>query len=310
MSRSVSLLALAVSLSLASPALAADWQWDGAEMRDSYPDDWRLDEENPIAVEAGVRYWYSMGQHDMSVAGQNFSSRDTTHIVEGVLRIDEPATGWYGKAFGGYSAVIGNDFTTPAGSGHLESGQVRYYGGDVGWRALGNETLSSGGFVGYQYWNDSPDMGRVNFITAAGAGDSKPNSIDYHMLRLGLTTKANLGDMFDIEAEVAAVPYAMVSGTYGAFELPGGVAYDSLGSPGNLSGWLYGASAEVMARFRPDKNWSIGVGGRAWYLTGQADFTFTNRDSGTPTDAVNYITKTQQYSTFRYGLLGEVSYKF
>ena len=44
-------------------------------------------------------------------------------------------------------------------------------------------------------------------------------------------------------------------------------------------------------------------GGRAWYLTGQADFTYSST-------ANNWITKTQQYSTFRYGLLGEVSYKF
>lgn len=308
--RSVHLLALVAGLGLSSPVLAADWQWQGDDFREGYPEDWTLDGEGPVSVEAGVRYWYSMGQHDMNVAGQAYSSRDTTHVVEGVLRIDEPATGWYGKGFGGYSAVISNDYTTPGGSGHLNSGEVRYYGGDVGWRALGNEMLSSGGFAGYQYWNDSPDMGRANFLTSSGAGDSRPNKIEYHMLRLGLATKANLGDMFDIEAEVAAVPYALVQGTYGAFELPGGVAHDSLGSPGSLSGWLYGAQAEVMARFRPDKNWSIGLGGRAWYLTGEADFTFTNRDSGAPGTSVNYITKTQQFSTFRYGLLGEVSYKF
>ena len=153
-------------------------------------------------------------------------------------------------------------------------------------------------------------MGRENFVTSSGGGDSDPNKIEYHMLRLGFTSKARLGDHFELEAEVAAVPYSMVQGTYGAYVLPAGVAHDSLGSAGALSGWLYGASAEVMARFRPDKNWSIGIGGRAWYLTGQADFTFNNRDSGTPADSVNYITKTQQFSTFRYGLLGEVSYKF
>jgi hypothetical protein len=310
MLRSASILALVAGLGL-TPALAADWQWqEEAELRDSYPDTWALEEDNPIAVELGARYWYSMGAHDMTVAGESYSSRDTSHILEGVLRIEETATGWYGKAIGGYSAVISNDFTTPSGSGHLNSGEIRYWGGDVGWRALGNETLSSGGFVGYQYWNDSPDMGRATFMTSTGGGDSVPNKIEYHMLRAGLTTKANLGDLFEIEAEVAAVPYTLVQGTYGAFELPGGVLYDTLGSPGSISGWLYGASAEVMARFRPDKNWSIGVGGRAWYLTGEADFTFTNRDSGAPGTSVNYITKTQQFSTFRYGLLGEVSYKF
>lgn len=300
MLRSVSLLALILGLGLASPVLAADWQWDDAEMRDSYPDNWKLEEDNPIAVEAGVRYWYSMGQHDMQVIGDSYSSRDTSHVVEAVLRVDEPATGWYGKAWGGYSAAISNDFTTPTRSMHLDSGEIRYAGGDVGWRALGNETLSSGGFVGYQYWNDSPDMWRENFT---GGLQSVPNKIEYHMLRLGLTTKAVFGEHFEVEAEVAAVPYALVGGQYGAFVHP---TYDpgvTPASPGNLSGWLYGATGEVMARFRPDKNWSIGLGGRAWYLTGQADFTFQST-------ANNWITKTQQFSTLRYGLLGEVSYKF
>ena len=305
MLRSVSLLAVVVGSTFCGAALAADWQWQEEGFRESYA----LEEDNPIAIEVGARYWYSMGQHNMTVAGDSYSSRDTSHVLEAVLRVDEPATGWYGKAIGGYSAVISNDFTTPSGSGHLNSGEIRYAGADVGWRALGNEALSGGGFVGYQYWNDSPDMGRSTFLTSAG-GDSRPNKIEYHMLRLGVTGRSNLGDLVDIEAEVAAIPYTLVQGTYGAFELPGGTLYDSLGSAGSINGWLYGASAEVMARFRPDKNWSIGIGGRAWYLTGEADFTFTNRDSGAPGSAVNYITKTQQFSTFRYGLLGEVSYKF
>lgn len=302
MLRSVSLLAMAIGLGLAPPVMAADWQWedDGADFRDSYPEDWKLEEDNPIAVELGARYWYSMGQHSMSVLGDSYSSQDTTHVVEGVARVEETATGWYGKAIGGYSAVISNDFTTPSGTGHLNSGEVRYVGGDVGWRALGNETLSSGGFAGYQYWNDSPDMGRENFT---GGLQSVPNKIEYHMLRLGFTTKAKFGDHFEVEGELAAVPYAMVQGQYGAFVHPDYGVGITPASPGRLSGWLYGATAEVMARFRPDKNWSIGLGGRAWYLTGEADFTFSST-------ANNWITKTQQFSTFRYGLLGEVSYKF
>jgi hypothetical protein len=300
MLRRVSWLALATVLGLASPTSAADWQWEEEPIRDSYPEDWALEEDNPIAVELGVRYWYSMGAHDMQVIGDTYSSRDTSHIVEAVARVDEPATGWYGKAIGGYAAVISNDFTTPSGSDHLNSGEIRYFGGDVGWRALGNESLSSGGFLGYQYWNDSPDMGRENFT---GGLQSVPNKIEYHMLRLGLTTKAAFGEHFELEGEIAAIPYAMIQGQYGAFVHPAYGGGATPASPGNLSGWLYGASAEVMARFRPDKNWSIGVGGRAWYLTGEADFRFSST-------ADSFITKTQQFSTFRYGLLGEVSYKF
>jgi hypothetical protein len=145
-------------------------------------------------------------------------------------------------------------------------------------------------------------MGRFNYTTPAGL-DSSVNKIEYHMLRLGLTTKASIAEMFDIEAEIAAVPYAMIQGSYGAFEAPAVIAPATLGSPAELSGWLYGATAEVMARFRPDEHWSLGLGGRAWYLTGQADVAFE-------TSSGRLVGKTQQFSTFRYGLLGEVSYKF
>ena len=71
-----------------------------------------------------------------------------------------------------------------------------------------------GAFVGYQYWNDSPDMGEFNYGTGSAA-----NLISYHTLRLGLGGRADFG-WGDLTAEVAAIPYAPVEGTYGTLAVP------------------------------------------------------------------------------------------
>jgi hypothetical protein len=285
---------LLTTLAFAGPALSADWE-DG--LRDAYPDDWALEEENPISIELGLRYWYSKGGNRMTVLGANYVSDDTSHIVEGVLRIEDNVGGFYTKGFAGYSAVITNNYTTPSGPGTLNGGQIKYAGADIGYMPFGNETARGGAFVGYQYWNDSPDMGAVTY-----AGTSTHNDIAYQMVKLGLTGKINIGDVVDLTAEAAIVPYAQVAGNYGAFIQPA-IPGETPTSPGRLQGWLYGATGEVMARVHPLENMTIGLGARAWYLTGDPDVTFS-------TNANNWIAKTTQFSNFRYGLLAEVGYRF
>lgn len=312
-----SVAAALLAMSVAAPAAAADWtspsdEWididytegcgDGGFRGGFEPKDWSGlgDECDPLTFEAGVRYWYSWGAHSMSVAGDSYSESDTSHIVEGFLRIDDHSSDVYVKGLAGYSTAINSSYTTPSvAAGSSQSGRIAYVGGDIGYLPLGDEGARFGGFLGYQYWNDSPDMGRENFGTG-----SLPNDINYNVFKLGLAGRIDFDGVADITAEVAVIPYAQVWGTYGAFAAPGGSG--NLTAPGNLGGWLYGASGEVMARFHPLENWTVGIGGRAWYLTGQADVRFSTDAGG----GTNWITKTTQYSTLRYGLLGEVSYKF
>lgn len=308
MSRLVLPLVAVVAVS-ASPGLAADWFND---FRPAYEDDWALPADDPISIELGARYWYSWGSHRMEVGGDSYATDDTSHILEAHLRVDDASSDFYAKGLAGYSAVINSDYSTPTtgGTWNSQSGTIHYLGGDIGWMPVGNDEVKFGGFLGYQYWNDSPDMGRENFLEASGAGNSLPNNLEYHMLRVGLAGRAELGDRFDLTAEVAAVPYTILNGTYGALAAPGIPPGYVPGSPGNVSGWLYGAGGEVMARFHPTENWTIGLGGRAWYLTGQADVTFDTRDPANPSDGVHWITKTENFSTLRYGLLGEITYRF
>lgn len=308
MSRLVpSLAALLAAMVLPTPVLAADWMQD---FREPYAEDWALPPDDPISIELGLRYWYSMGQHRMTVLGGNYASDDVSHIVEGHLRIDDDMYDFYAKGLAGYSAVINNTYSTPTVAlATSNSGSIHYFGSDIGYTPFGNDDVKFGGFVGYQFWNDSPDMGRENYLTSAGGGNSEPNNIQYHMIRLGLSGRAELGDVFDITAEAAVIPYALLGGTYGALAVPVGPG-ESRGSAGTLGGWLYGAAGEAMARFHPTENLTIGLGGRVWYLQGQADVTFDTRETATPANQTHWITKTTQFSTLRYGLLGEITYRF
>lgn len=309
MPRLVSSLAALMAVStFVAPASAAEWAED---FRPSYTDEWLLPPDDPISIELGLRYWYSMGSHRMTVMGDNYASDDVSHIVEGHLRIDDHSSGFYAKALAGYSAVINSSYSTPTTGGTLnsQSGTIHYVGADLGWTPFGTDDFRFGGFAGYQYWNDSPDMGRETFTLASGGGDSQPNNLQYQLVRLGVVGKAKLGDMFDLSAEAAVIPFALLSSTYGALAVTA-PAGEVQGSAGAVNGWLYGAAGEVMARFHPTENWTFGIGGRAWYLQGQADVTFRTRDAATPANETNWITKTTQFSTLRYGLLGELTYRF
>jgi hypothetical protein len=292
MIRSLPLVTAAIA-AISLPAYAADY-WE--DSKPGYA--WDETYEDDLDVEIGLRYWYSMGAHNMTVMGGNYSQSDSSHILEGNLRVDDHASNFYGKVLLGYSAVITGTYTTPAGGPiATQSGRLAYVGGDIGVVPSIGDSFGVGGFAGYMFWNDSPDMGRVNY-----AGGSLPNDLNYHVVRLGVAAKAEVGPV-ELWAEAAAVPYANLSGTYGALSpplLPG----ETQTSAGTISSpWLYGAMGEVMARFHPTEHWTIGVGGRAWYLTGQADVRFTSTLG-------NWVTKTTNFSTLRYGLLGEVTYKF
>jgi len=345
MYRLISRLAVAFSaIGAAFPALAADYGYDNS-FRPAYPDDWQpIADEEPLGFEFGLRYWYSWGEDKWSVGGDDFNSTDRTQTGELHLRIDDYTTQSYVKGLAGYSMVINGEYDNPLGSGSITDGRVGYAGADFGWSPFGWAPGNNGifGLVGYQYWNESPNMGRANFTTAETSSDvgwttgsptftlpfdSQPDNIDIHALRLGISGKAELSDMFDISAEVAAVPYAWVNGTLGAAGVdpvfsPGATTYQS--SPVSVNGFGYGAMGELMLGIHPMENMAIRVGGRAWYLQGQVDASFNTATVTDPIDTdgdgtldgapsvsqQGYVSTSNPFSLFRYGLLAELTYKF
>lgn len=362
-----SILALLAAMTL--PALGADYsgEWDGGgddgpDFRSTYPiepGDWAGlgDDDDPIAIETGIRYWYARGAQDISSGGNSVSSTDTAHIGELHLRIEDHSTNSYAAAIAGYSAAMSGSVTTPMGTNPIVDGHVAYLGGDIGWQAWsdGNGT-GIGPMAGYLYWQDEPDTGRFNYTTLSGGGavpydsatgqtfvplTSAPNSINAHVLRLGISGKAKLGDIFDVTATVAGVPYAKVGGAVGV-EDPGfstteyaGPAQPPYGgaangnvnwirsSPTSIDGWGYGAMVEGFVGVRPVEQLTVRLGGRLWYLQGTADATYdavSITDPGPPGGPVyntaptvveqSWISTNNPFRMLRYGLMLEATYAF
>jgi hypothetical protein len=356
-----SLLVLAAATGC-GPALAADWTSSPEDIyRGAYsvePQDWTElgDDSDGIHMETGLRYWYSWGSMDFASGGTNSSSEDNAHTGEVFLRIEDDATATWATGYAGYSIAI-NGSATGAMSSDIVDGEIGYAGADFGWNAMDDDAGNGiGGLVGYLYWNNSPDTGRNNFTTATSAaditydpatgqtfipGDSSPNRVDIHALRLGVSGNATLSEFFDIRAEVAAVPYAKVGGTVGVddpqfntdvYNGPSQFPYNY--ENGNISqirssettvdGWGYGAMAEAWLGMHPTENITMRLGGRAWYLQGTADATYTVAQIGNPSDSdadtvydtdptfvnMGAIQTNNPFELLRYGILAELTYRF
>jgi hypothetical protein len=296
-------------------AVAADYP--GADfpvdMRGSYE---CCENDDSLDFEFGLRYFYSVGQHRMTLSGgDSYSSDDKSHILEGHLRIDDHSTDTFFKARFGYSIHNDSQYNTPATGGTTLSetgGHVAYAGADLAYVPLGGSNGRFGGLIGYNYMNEASSMGRINYTTASGGGDSSVNDLNIHALKLGVAGTGEFG-AFSVDGEAAIIPYAWLTGTYGGFYqadfLSGGNVYEQ-GSAGTIDGGLYGASGELTFGFKPIENLSINFGGRASYLTGDANMRYTARRDGVPGTTQDYIIKTTALSFLRYGLFGGISGEF
>jgi hypothetical protein len=361
----VPLTAAIATLIVAAPALAADYSdpFDsGTDLRSGFSNDWdNSDQGDPLSFELGVRYYYSWGAQSFAINSGRVGDRgtmkdsDQSQSVEAQFRVDDASSKFYAKALGGMSFKTSGSATDANATTAVTDGRVAYAGADLGYALWGDSKsgTSLGPFAGYMYWNDSPNTYHDNFTTATTAaditydpvtgqtfwpGDSKENNIEMNMLRLGLSGKAKIGSFLDISGEVAAVPYANISGTlgsgagatlvYGTPPAPAGTlnVAEIQSSPTSLDGWGYGAMGEAMVGIHPTQNLTLRVGGRAWYLQGTADARYSRAVIGNPSDSdpanppnfdtaptfsnQTYVTRANPWSVFRYGLLTELTYNF
>jgi len=319
MARAVLALPVLAAMLATVPAFAADYGLP--DLRTGYDTDWNSGDD-PLSFELGLRYWYSWGAQNFSVAPSSLSENDQTQTLEGHFRINDASSGFYAKGLAGTSfSISGNSSGGPIGSPtEVSDGRVSYLGADLGYSWLGDAGTGTGAgpLVGYMYWNDSPNMGRANYNTSPTAGDSQENDIAINALRLGFGGRANFGNAFDVTAEIAGVPYAKIDGTLGAFgidSVDNGTTTTMQSSAADLHGWGYGAMGELMVGYHPTDNMTLRLGGRAWYLQGRSDTsvdTITVNDSAptVSTGSQRYISTNNPWSLFRYGLLAELTYNF
>lgn len=304
MPRSLRCAVAIAALSVAAPALAADYN-DYPELRPAYPDSWETGEDNPLRFEAGLRYWYSIGQQDLGQGGQTYTAKDRSHILEGHFRIDDDLTSSFVKGNAGYAVITDGDYsnTLDPASTSFTGGQIGYAGADFGWTPLGNETVKFGLLTGYQFLRESP--GRQHFDV------DHVDGLNIHELRLGLTSHADMG-MFDLDAEIAAVPYAYASGVTAEVPFTDTVVQGITVNRRNteVTGALYGASGQVMLGFHPTENLTVRFGGRASVLTGSASTTSKQWNAATPNSYLYSSALLDGLTLFRYGALVELTGRF
>lgn len=313
-----------LAVSLAAPALAADY-FDYAELRPAYPEGW----ENPddsIRFEFGAAYWYSWGGQDAGFSSPfgpvSLSVRDQTHIGELHGKIEDLSTQTFVAGRAGLGLYTSGTYDiSPASAGDIgRNSRIGYAGADFGWLPFGtmSDGVAVGGLVGYHYWKDAPDIGTGQYATAFDPGTFAPTALgearddfDVHALRLGVKGMADF-ELFDLHAEAAWIPYAHVSGTVGGSS-PGGFNFGGIivneNAPTTLSGRGHGVMLEAMAGFNPTENLTLRLGGRAWYLEGEMDAVFNGTAAGIGPLATMTLPSTYA-SLFRYGLRAELTGKF
>jgi hypothetical protein len=320
MRRSLHSAAAVLTMSLVLPAAAADYLID-PDLRPAYPERWEDAADDSIRFEYGAAYWYSWGGQNAGFSSPmgpvNLSVNDQTHIGELHGKIDDLWSQTYlaGRAGLGLG-TSGTYEISPAGSGNIgRNSRIGYVGADFGWLPLGElkDGIAAGGFVGYHYWKDAPDIGTGQIATGFD-GSGTPTSFgearddfDMQALRLGVKATAEF-DLFDFQAEAAWLPYAHVTGALGG-SAPngfGGPIYENAQT--TLSGRGQGVMLEGMVGFHPTENLVMRIGGRAWYLEGNLDAVFNATAGGVPQPA---MTLPSTYaSLFRYGLRAELTGKF
>lgn len=279
MSRNVLVLAATALAMGAGSVQAADW---GAApiydpvLKPSYPMDYA--QPDPLTFEAGLRYFYSRGSQSYVYVpnGNTYSATDTAHSLEAHLRIDDHSTSTYLKGHVGFGGIAGGEYrTNGTETAAFQIGRVTYGTADFGYTPLDTGGLRLGVFGGYQYTHEAP----LN------------HGLDIHSLRLGVAGRVDVANVFDINAEVAAIPYSFVSGTMRNPATPNGPTNGIT----NLGGSLYGGSAEVMLGFHPTDMFTIRGGVRGTYLNGH----------------LSSAQAAEQYvETFRWGPVVELTAKF
>lgn len=350
------LMVSVAALGCASQALAADL--DYPEMRGSY-NSWDQSMEPEMEFRAGLRYMYSVGATSVTAAGNSnpklnlpassATTNDTTHFAEAYLRLDDLVTDTYLSAHGGYSMLLDASYSNSlAANGQTSIGNIAYAVADFGYMPIklgaDDAGVTFGGFAGYQYINDAPTVGGGEFNpiqsdsdlgwTSGDADyfspvDHADHNLNVNALRIGVAAKAKAGD-FDFSAEVAAIPYASITGVMGSHtfnRVDNGSYWTHKATESKFEGSAWGGAVDAMMGYNITENFAVRVGGRATYLQGQGNLVYGLADVTKPYDSTDadpdidvgpstggtyYITpeRLEALSLWRYGILAEIAVKF
>jgi opacity protein-like surface antigen len=206
---------------------------------------------------------------------------------------------WGVLGFVAYSNTLSNE-----GNGRLSYGTL-----DAGYDVLRGPGYKVGPFVGYNVFNQRTDTtGCVQIANPAfpclAPGDNRlvgTQDTRWESLRVGMSAETMLFDRVKISGDVAYLPWVGFTGRDNHLLRNQTTFFDQIANAG------HGVQAEAILSYLVTSNWTVGVGARYWAMW-TTDGTFTCTGCGAP--GVTGAADAARYSTERYGVFLETSYKF
>jgi hypothetical protein len=286
-----------------------------------------------LSFEAGTRYWWSSGTlakdlYDDPRSSQYLNSRLTYAGLTGGAfeafgRVDNPF-GTFIKGNIGFAGLdsgtlTDEDFqpnTAPYSNtlSQQQSGRLDYGSIDIGQTVTRNARASVGLFVGYGYLAEetnafgcSQTAGNPDICQPAIASTVQAITEDtrWQFVRLGLIGEIKLLDRLKLSAEAAWLPYAQVN-AQDTHWLRLGSSFGSIAGPIPENGSGPGVQLEALLSYQVTDRFSLGLGGRYWYLEtrGSADFEQVIVGATSP------IAQPLNFTTTRYGAFAQGAYRF
>jgi outer membrane protease len=286
------------------------------------------------SIEFGTRYWYGNGSlaknlYDDPRASTNMNSRLTFSGL----------TGGTFEGFGRWDGATGILVKGTVGLGDLRKGELQdedfppaispysstlsaQHGGKIGYANadLGLTVMSSPQsrfslFAGYGFLKEKVSAYGCTQVATDPfvCVPSIPNNVlaitestRWHFVRLGATGDYNVTDRVKFTAEVAWVPYALMSGT-DAHWLRIGTAPFSFSGPIPEDGNGSGVQLEGLLSYQVWNGFNLGVGGRFWSLQTKGS---ANLESVIVALPFTPAAQPLDFKTTRYGGFVQGSYKF
>lgn len=293
-------------------------------------------EDFQLRTTVGLRYWYSQSNFLVELedlVGLDMSRLEfgdvQNHTLEAFFRVEDPATSTFLKGSLGIGSSSGGflddeDYTTTGlkfsdTTSELDPRAVQHVTVDAGWQFSKDPKgrTRAGVFVGYQYIHDDylAKGARCNADDFGGAFCGAPgtqvipagnrairNEVAWHLLRLGVEGSYEIFDRLTLSGEAAIIPFLFYQNEdshylrFGLGPLPN---FEDKGDEG------YGLEVEAFLNYAVSDNLSIGIGGRYWELHTQDTYAISAAQLPYFRSMVH-----SDNSYKRYGLIGEIAYRF
>lgn len=273
---------------------------------------------SPWTFEFGPRYWYSSARYKENLLGgptilvSRLTYEDlTANSAEGFGRLQHQ-NGVYLKGYIGGGSIGGGqlvDEDFPPGITYSrtispqKNGSLHYLSIDLGYNFMTRPNWRLGGFIGYHYWQEfvtnfgctQTAGGTVCATPIALSVDSLNNSAAWSSLRLGLNEDMDLAKDWHLETDLAYIQTSLQETDFHNLR----PSIRGLLDTGTGNGF----QLDVLLKWLLSDEFSVGVGGRWWYLVthGWAHFEqIVTPGQPQPIDGIQS----------RYGLLLQADYQF